>query len=236
MGFGLLFVGYFCATLMSINVAGAFIRILGYGIAFIASRKLNKYNRSFEMLSWMSLLMLFVAVLLAASDVSTFLYEGLIIDNNFLGETYRAFVGYVEMALSFAFNAVMLYSIKSIAEETEVTKISIAAVRNFIFICVYYILNIFCMLPFAFSKAATKYLSAPVLILYFVWIILNLVLIASCYARICDENDVDMARKPSKFEFVNKMRAESEKRGQKASERQEEYIKQKMEKRNNRKK
>jgi len=115
MGFGLLFVGYFCATLMSINVAGAFIRILGYGIAFIALRKLNKYNRSFEMLSWMSLLMLFVAVLLAASDVSTFLYEGLIIDNNFLGETYRAFVGYVEMALSFAFNAVMLYSIKSIA-------------------------------------------------------------------------------------------------------------------------
>ena len=35
-------------------------------------------------------------------------------------------------------------------------------------------------------------------------------MIFSCYRRICDEGDVDMPQKPSRFEFVNEMRRERE--------------------------
>ena len=80
-------------------------------------------------------------------------------------------------------------------------------------------------------KEYTKYFSGPVLILYFVWIIFNLVLIYSCYARICDESDVDMEQKPSRFAFVNKMRAESEERSRAAAERQAKYKEEKRKKR-----
>ena len=79
------------------------------------------------------------------------------------------------------------------------------------------------------AKEYAVYFSAPVLILYFVCIILNLVLIFSCYSRICDENDVDMARKPSRFAFVNKLRGESEQRQREAAERRAEQRRQRLE-------
>ena len=48
------------------------------------------------------------------------------------------------------------------------------------------------------------------MVLYFICSVLNLMLFASCYARICDEEDAEMAQKPSRFAFVNRMRARSE--------------------------
>ena len=68
-----------------------------------------------------------------------------------------------------------------------------------------------------------KYFAAPALLLYFAWIILNLILIYSCYARICDENDVDMEVKPSRFAFVNRMRQKSEERRLRLEAEREEY-------------
>ena len=52
-----------------------------------------------------------------------------------------------------------------------------------------------------------------------------------CYTRICDEGDVEMNRKPSRFAFINKMRAELDKREEKALESQEQYIEEKRQKR-----
>ncbi len=226
MGFGLLFVGYFCATLMSINAVGTFLRIVGYSIVFVAAGKLGRYDRSFRWLSLASAVMIAVSALLAAADISDFLYEQMIVNKNVLGDTYKTVLGYVEMAASFALNACMLYAIRSIARETDVEKISFGAVRNFVFICIYYALCIMSFLPFEFAK----YLGAPALIIYFVWIIFNLVLIASCYARICDESDVEMNVKPSRFAFVNKMRARGEERRARAEERAAEYLEKKRKK------
>ena len=45
MGFGLLFVGYFMTTLMSLNHFGAFFKLLGYIITLISALKLKKYNK-----------------------------------------------------------------------------------------------------------------------------------------------------------------------------------------------
>ena len=222
MGFGLSFVGYFIATLMSINKVGSLFRIIGYGIVFISAGKLSRYDRSFKWLSLASAVMLAVSALIAAADVSRLLYEQTIVDKNYLEEMYVTVLGYIEMAVSFGLNASMLYAIRSIARETEVEKISFGAVRNFFFICIYYALCLVSFTPLEFAK----YLGIPALIVYFVWIILNLALIASCYARICDENDVEMEIRPSRFAFVNKMRMISEERRKRTAERDAEYAKQ----------
>ena len=225
MGFGLLFIGYFVATLMTINKFGAYIRVLGYALVAFSAGKLNKYNRTFAYLGVASMLMIAVSLLLALSDILSLFA----VSSTLSGESFVSVMGYVEMFASLVFNAVMLYCIRSIAIETDVQKISVGAVRNFVFICIYYVLTLIGMLPFDFAKEYTVYFSAPVLILYFVWIILNLVLIFSCYSRICDENDVDMARKPSRFSFVNKLREESEQRQREAAERRAEQRRQRQE-------
>ena len=92
--------------------------------------------------------------------------------------------------------------------ETEEKKISVAAVRNAVFVIIYAVAYCVSLLPFEF----TKYLSLPLILVRFVWIIFNLVLIFSCYARICDESDVNMEQKPSRFAFINEMRAQNEAR------------------------
>ena len=230
MGFGLLFIGYFIATLMSINVAGAFIRIVGYGVIFFAASKLNKYNRMFTYLQLATTLMLGVSVLIAAADIFGFLYDEMMISKNVFPSSFKYAMGIVETCASVVFNGAMLYAIRAIAKETEVEKIAVSAVRNFIFICVYFILNIIAYLPFSFTKEYASVFGLPVWLLYFALIILNLILIYSCYAKICDENDVEMLRKPSRFSFVNKMRSEMDEKEQRAMEKTKEYKLQKQEK------
>jgi hypothetical protein len=127
------------------------------------------------------------------------------------------------MSVTFIFNGAMLYAIRAIAIDTDVPRISVSAVRNFVFVCIYYILNLLPYLPFKIFDDFGKYFAAPALLLYFAWIILNLILIYSCYARICDENDVDMEVKPSRFAFVNRMRQKSEERRLRLEAEREEY-------------
>lgn len=223
MGFGWLIVGYFMAMLMSINMFGSYFRLLGYCIILLSSLRLRRYNRGFGYMSIASVLMLLVSLMLVSADISLYLYDLMVIDVNVLGDNFKTIVGYVEMGTVFVFNATMLYGIRAIAEETGETKISVSAVRNFVFVCIYYVLNVLSFLPFKAFEDFGKYFSAPALLLYFAWIILNLVLIYSCYARICDENDVDMEIKPSRFAFVNKMRQSAEERRLHIDAEREEY-------------
>lgn len=231
MGFGILFIGYFMATLMSINAIGSVMRLIGYSIVLVATRKIYKYNRTFVLVSLTSAVMIVISLLLVVYDGAHVLYEQMIFGAMPFPPLFRTVVGYVEMGASFVFNAALLYAIRSIALETEVTKIAVSSVRNFIFICVYYVIMLIGYLPFAFVKDYAAAFGAPALILYFVWIILNLVLIYSCYARICDESDVEMLQKPSRFEFVNKMRRESEERRLAADQKYAQRKKQKRERR-----
>ncbi len=219
MGFGLLFFGYFATMLMSVNQFGAFIKLAGYALILIASCKLNKYHGSFLWLSISSVLMMAVYVAMVASNVSQFLYEQLIIDVQPLGQAYQNICSYIEAAATFVFHAAMLSAIRAIAVETGVFKNAVSAVRNLVFVCLYYVLYLLAMLPLSISK----YFSLAAVVVFFVFIILNLVLIYSCYARICDECDVEMEQKPSRFAFVNKMRQEAAERQRQNEQRQAEY-------------
>ncbi len=237
MGFGLLFIGYFVASLMSINVVGSFIAMIGYGIICISASKLSKYNVSFVSLQIGAAVMTLLWLLMSVSNVTEFLANELIISRDIFSPTFDEIMGHVETVAFFAFNAAMLYSVRSIAIETEDGKIALNATRNFIFMCINLLVYVICFVVSAFSQSQyLGILNLSAIIVRFVCVILNLVLIFSCYMRICDENDVDMKRKPSRFAFINKLRERSDEQQRRVADRHAEYMRERAEKRKNKKK
>ena len=231
MGFGWLFLGYFTVSFLTMNPLGSLIRMIGYGIILASAVKLRRYQRAFDWTLIAAAVMLGIATCLAVVDGTNLLYQYLLIPRQLFPETVRTVIGYVDLGASLVFHALLLWGIRRIALETEVKKIAVNAVRNFVFICIYYVLYGICFLPIPVIQAARSSYVAAAWIVWLVWVILNHVLIFSCYSWICDENDQDMAQKPSRFAFVNRFREENQRRRQKAQEEADAYRREKAEKR-----
>lgn len=236
MGFGLLFIGYFVASLMSVNSYGYLFRLVGFAIILVALRRLQKYNAAFRFPIAAGALMAVCSLLLSISGITSLLYDEMLINTAFLaGDTVKNVLGGIDMALEFLFHGALAYAIKDIARDTGEEKLVFAAVRNFVFLCFYYVLYGIALLPFAFVDDYVRYFSLPVILLYFACIILNLILIFRCYMKICDEADVDMVRKPSRFDFINRLREESDRREEKAVSSTRDYIENRKTAKNRRK-
>jgi len=214
MGFGLLFIGYFIAFVGFFS----FLRLAGYGIMLMGAKKLKQYNTAFGFLEIFCGFMLVVSLASSALDLCN-----MIMGEGFIAPTIITAIRISEIFLSCTFSLVMLWGVRSIAIDTEEQKISVAAVRNAIFVLIYAAAYGVSLLPFGFAK----YFSLPLLLVQLIWVALNLVLIFSCYAKICDENDVNMERKPSRFAFVNEMRAQKEERERQNEEKYAERAKRK---------
>ena len=236
MGFGWLFLGYFAVQLMTLNPLGSVFRVIGYGIILMAALKLQKYQRAFGWLCISTILMLLVSFPLLISDSIDLLYRMLLMNIRPLSEGIKAVIGYVEQGLSFVFHATLLWGIYKIARETEIKKIADSSIRNFVFVCFYYLVVVIRYLPFESVRSCAPELTMIGWILFLTWMILNHVLIAKCYTKICDENDIEMNRKPSRFAFVNRMREELDRKEQKAREENEAYRRAKLEQKKKRKK
>ena len=179
MGFGWLFIGYFVATVMTLNPIGSIIRVIGYGLIGYGAKKLAQYHRSFRWVGVGACLMLAVSAGLAVSDVTDYLYQNLILDNRLIADGGRAVIGYIEKGVSLLFHGALLWAIRATAIETEVMKLATRAVRNFVFICLYYFVYLISLLPLGGIRAAAGELALIAWILYLVWILLNLLLIFS---------------------------------------------------------
>lgn len=222
MGFGILFLGYFVTTMMPIPLAlmlpesldlGGVVRLLGYIIIIIASKKLFEYDITFKSLVVSSSLMAGISGIEAIVAIFDFLTFNQIIANPFSGalSTAKSIVEYVSFALVIIFISTLCLSIKSIARETGVKKIEIAATRNFVFYCILLVVQAIAFIPFKLRP----YFALAVTIIEVICWLFNLYMLFSCYAKICDSSDVEMKQKPSRFSFINQKREERE------SERQE---------------
>ena len=230
MGFGLLFLGYFAVTFMSWHTFGALVQFFGYGLILWAMLKLRRYERAFDFGVIGSAVMLAVTAFSAVGEVSDFLYENLFLSSRLFSSGVWSVISYVDTAAFFLFHALLLWGVRVIAHQTEVFKIESNAIRNFIFFFLYSILATSVYLPIDALLGIKPYLMLFSVVLYFICSVLNLMLFASCYARICDEDDVEMARKPSRFAFVNRMRERSEEREQRTFESGQAYRKKRDEK------
>lgn len=221
MGFGLLLIGYFTATMMSLNTLGGLFSLVGYAIATVGAKKLGAYNNRFYLLFFSGIAMTAISALTAFSDVNRFLYDFMLLDRMLIGDALDTAIDYIRYAGEFVFTAMLCYSVTSIAKETGERKIVYLGIRNFVITCIYYALMVLGWIPAEAVQSFAKSMYLPVweVILCVGLIVLNSLMIFSCYTKICDESDVDMPakpRKPSRFEFVNKMREEKDRRIEKA--------------------
>jgi len=232
VGFGILFFGYCITYIISLPI-GVPARLIGYLILCFGCKKLGEYNESFRFASLsaiaLSLFSAFQSVLL----LFDFLYENLLISNDPIPSVVDGVLKYADVILVLSFHILLLLAIRAIAKETGVEKIEAAAIRNLFFVSLYFVLIAFAYLPLPIRESFNKYLGLPLFMLNIAWMILNLVLIFNCYAKICDESDVEMEQKPSRFEFVNKYRAEMEERRRIADEK---YARKQKEKKERKKK
>jgi hypothetical protein len=212
MGFGLLLMGYFLGMVMSLNIFGAFFRLAGFALAAYAARKLSDYHKGFSFLTLASMLSVGVSVLGAISSLSAFLYDNMIISEKLIGDGLATAFGYARYGAELVFTVALCVAISLIAKETGEIKLRYVAIRNLALYCVYFVLQIICWLPHEYVGTLLQITALPAVaqLAGFALILLNLLMIFSCYRRICDESDVDMPQKPSRFEFVNQMRAERE--------------------------
>lgn len=225
MGFGILLIGYFATTMMSIPLSGmlpidfgGFVKLLGYILIIIAAKKLLEYSQSFKALIASSALMaaisgfeafIDVTVFLADNQIAIFPFSNAIVYLNEI-KTFE----YISFVSVIFFIATLCLAIKQIAEDTGVKKIEISATRNFVFYCIFFVVQAVSFMPFEWVTVYKSVFVASLLIIELLCWILNLYMIFSCYAKICDSGDVEMKQKPSRFDFVNQKREEQERERQ----------------------
>ena len=224
MGFGILFIGYIAAYVMSLAGAyGCFPAIIGCVVMLYAITKLVDYEPFFKY-AFFALVPLTLCVGYNLFDEVTSMLGSYL--PGFLGyKITETFFAYGKVFADLAFNIVLLLAIYKIAKATELDKIQKAAIRNAIFFALY---SVLCVVVEVYPN---RYIFMAAMIVGLVTVILNCSCICSCYMRICDESDKDMTAKRSKIAAINKFRDEFDRKEEKAREANKEYHMQKIHKR-----
>ena len=196
MGFGLMFVGYFFTYLISLVIVP---KILGYVIMTWATIKLSAFDVKFKKCLPILGGLIVVSAYILAGDILKYFS----IDNALFNGIFLTVVSLTEEALVVAFHAFLMLAITNIAKDTGLEKIRLRAMRN---------LLIFCVAEFAYTGFSflpnNEMLGAVfsiIVILRFIWIFLNLILLASCYRLICEAGDESMPDKEVNIPIIKQM-------------------------------
>ena len=212
MGFGLLFLGYFISTLMSVHAYGWATQILGFYLIFLALGKLSEYKHSFKYcyipLVLMTLCQVFVGLRWLFTEFPTSALLSMI---TFF--EIDSLLNTVSVMLFLIFLFFLLSSVRELALDVEDTDVAKLARRNMYIVGAYFVWNIATALipPTNFSQTLTLIS----ILAGFIYPISILYLLFRCYARICAPEDKDMEKKPSRFAFINKRREMSKKSDEK---------------------
>lgn len=215
MGFGLLLCGYFILTLMSFGMADYSFAayIIGAVVTAHAAYKLKDYCPRFAMLLAAAGIYLLVGVF----DVIAFLDEQFLWGLIPVEGSLAIAADRVRFFCDVFFNAMLLWSIMTIAADVEEEKIRGKAIRNLVITGFWAVGQ---MLLLAFPAVAayqnqvfTKILLLVVLISY----ILNALLLHACFRDICPEGEeLGAPEKRSRFAFINKMNDKFDEKSTKA--------------------
>ncbi len=240
MGFGLLLVGYTVAYLFSIGLGGlanyAFAGFLiGYFLCYLGLSELKKYSPTF-----------FYALIISVALTACALFETVVgLDNllslglNISGSTLYNIFYYTRFALDCAFNIALLYGAIDISRRVDFEPTRNMAYRNLIFVAIAYAYELVRMALTGFAYDSVKNyvstLAAISVILKIFYILLNVFLWFKSYAFICPSEDVEMKRKKSKIEFINKLNERNDKKEQENMEFSRQFYENRLKKKNQRK-
>ncbi len=222
MGFGLLFFGYLTAQLLSINLYRAFFRLAGYVIVFAALSKLRRHNRFFAYAGFASLPLALIS--LVQSGFELFRLLGREIPTTLENPLESAMI-----LFSLLFHACLLLAVYTIARDTALPKLARQARLNLVLTAAYGLLEGLRAIPVQLGASYASTLYLMTFSLFLVLTVSSLILLFRCYMWICLEGDEDMAQKPSRFAFVNEMRAKQAEKEQKAADEAAAYAREKRE-------
>ncbi len=233
MGFGILFLGYSIAAIFSMLGTYSFIGMLiGYVMMFWALSELRKYCPTFLYAIIACIFMIFCSFFESFAGTDTLLGLGMLTNMQWLKDTFEI----IEFAIELIFNLALLYGIADLARRVDFPDIRVKALRNMIFVGIYNAFQLFLFLPFEFIQNDLSFLYSLLVILMLVYTLFNLALIFKCYAFICPQGDEEMERKPSRFEFINKMNARNDAKEQETLDYYNKKIEDMKNKKHNKKK
>ena len=217
MGFGLLLIGYIFAFTAAIGLGPYYFAgmVLGGFLMYLGISELKKYSPVFIYAQIANILFLLCSFFRTVIWADGQFALGLDIASSPIETVYK----FIEFGVALIFNIAMLYGIADLSRRVDYPETRGKAFRNMIFVGVYNLYQVAMFFPIA-----NDILMSFLPFLQFIYTAINTVLIFKCYAMICPAEDVDMPRKPSRFEFINKMRAAADEREQKAVEDAKKYY------------
>lgn len=223
MGFGFLLIGYIFAFTAAIGLGPYYFAgmVLGGFLMFLGISELKKYSPVFIYAYIVNILFLLCSFFRTVAWADSQFVLGLNIASSNIETVFK----FIEFGVNLLFNIMLLYGIADLSRRVDYPETRRKAYRNMIFVGIYNIYQIIMFLPIA-----NDILMSFLPFLQFIYSAINAILIFKCYAMICPAEDADMPRKPSRFEFINKMRAASDEREAKAVEDAKKYYENKKSK------
>ena len=225
MGFGLLFFGYFAAFLMSLNSYGAVFALIGYYLMFTALQKLSEYKHSL-IYCYPPLAAL---TLCSVADTVNLIFKLLDMTEPFGGTVISYIISLVSLASGLILHLFLLGAISGLGKDTDLPEIVGLTRTNLSAVSVYFILNIVVFVLNLLNRPISLLMVLGML-LRIVYPLLVLSLIYKCFSKICAPEDVDMPVKPSRFEFINKIRERQEQKAEETRAAREKILKNKNKK------
>ena len=142
----------------------------------------------------------------------------------------------LKFILGLLFNVALLYGIIDVSNRVDFAETRVKAMRNLVFVGVFNLYQLLMLFPIPFILEDKAFFNTLLLILQLIYSIMNAFLLFNCYAMICPAGQEDMPRKPSRFAFVNKMRAIRDAKEEKAIEDMKNYYEEKLKAKNSKKK
>ena len=206
MGFGLLFIGFFVAFLMSVNNYGFIFEIVGYAIMLSAIGKLAEYKHSLSR----SILPLFLMALCSAFNGLGKLCEVMSLDIALFSQSSYFVASILSAIFTIVFLALLLLSVREITLDVEEPELARQAVSSLAAAIFAFLLELSVAILGSFPAISASHpfvifalASTLIRILYPIGI---LIFFYRCYSTICAPEDLDMTPRPSRFAFVNRWR------------------------------
>ena len=233
MGFGPLLIGYFITFIVTLGLGNYLFAgmLVGGFVMFLGLTELRKYAPTFLYAIISNILLILCSFYEAAAYIDDAFLLGLGIYDGPISNIFA----WIELAIYLVFNLALLYGIADLSRRVEYPETRQKAYRNMVFVVLYNVFYLVINIPNTIFATDMGFFMTLLLILQLIYTVINLALIFKCYAMICPEGEEDMHRKPSRFEFVNKMRQKQDEREQAAIESTKAYLEEKIEKRNQKK-
>lgn len=221
MGFGILFIGYALAYLMTLNFLGFLFRLAGTAVMLCGVRKLCDFETKFRAAY---VLLISLAVLSCGETITAVLTDYGAYAENPLLENAGNILYLLYMAGTFVFHFFFYGALRRFSHDVGVLKIYTRTVRYEIYTAVEAVLAVLTVVTQYFGFKIANAFFAATFIVFYILVFLNLALIYSCYKNICEEGDEEAPRKKSRIPFIERLIANSEKKEEEIYNKTKEYA------------